>query len=242
MKAVIIVLLGCLPLTFLTVRGLLKPDPDMDQAFEIVREQVPKQPKAIQPLADEPIGNDLLSGGKAESYPTAADRPRWVRAHQLVVGLLDADKQTAPTDVKASKRTKQHLQRLKVDCTEPPLPGSKALVAILDRRIGTLTKHIGKSEQQVMSEAERLRLTEEAKRLLAEARAAFKEGKYAECITLCDRMIELHSQGIETVDLSTLQKVKKMATTRKSEEELEREKQSEEDGEGGKGGKGKTAE
>ena len=232
MRAVVIVLLGCLPLTYLTVQGFLRPDPDIDQftermdrAFAIARAELTKRPKAGRPSADEPIGDDLLSGGKLMSYPTKGERPRWVRAHQLLVGLIDADKPADPSDGKASTQTKQQLQKLKADCTEPPLPGSKALVAILDRRIGTLTKQIDSHEQHVKSEAERQHLTDEANRLLAEAKAAFKEGRYAECITLCDRLIEIHSQGIETVELSTLQKVKKMAAARENEKLLKKEKE-----------------
>ncbi len=221
MRAAIIVLLGCLPLTYLTVQGFLKPDPDMerfvehmDPAFAIAREQASKPPKVVQPPTDEPIGDDLLSGGTFESYPTKGKRPRWVRAQQLLVGLLDTDKPTDPADIEASTQAKQQLQQLKVDCTEPPLPGGRAIVAILDRRIGTLTKEIDMRQEHVKSEAERQRLTEEGKRLLAEARAAFKGKKYAECLTLCDRLIEIHSQGIETIDLAKLQEVKKMAAAR----------------------------
>ncbi|HUT13918.1 MAG TPA: hypothetical protein VMY42_25740 [Thermoguttaceae bacterium] len=233
MKPLLILILSCLPLTALTVSTFVElgsdgdqpaPRPEIDGSQEAAAraDAVRARVEARKPLIRALSEADLFA---ADPIPALRDAPdagglkpfgaswsRWVRARQVVSGVLEAEQLATALrrDLEQLEEAFGRLDELKTqyedllqkeDAAAPR--ESERLLHILRQRHTALKLEITRVQRQ-----------QEAMVLVQQARSAFRPQHYQECIELSDRTLQEYDDVLDASIIVNLQKLKLRAVFR----------------------------
>lgn len=194
MKRILILILGCIPLSILTVWSFVElgsidrqldvngnpaqPPPGAER-IKLAREQVAADKPPLEALAE----SDLLAGEAIRALRGLPDEstfkpldktwPQWTEALALATGFLEA--WDSPTDnLDQLVDTVNTLKALEAKHASDPPQGSKRMLRVLNRRIAALEAKI-----------KEITLAKEASERRAAVEAAFGSKDYEKCAALC---------------------------------------------------------
>jgi len=204
MKAILVLLLGCLPLAVLTASSFLElrstdglpaargsvVNPPAETGLTA---KIQTQLKAEKPLAEGLGDVDLLSSetlrglkdlpAESSLSPLKESWPQWVKARQLVDRSMRT-RQGARTDgLDQLKESCRRLEELKAEYEKEKPAGGESFLALLDRQIASLKRQIAQATLKIEADA-----------LLAQARADFEPKRYGRCASVCEEWLVKYSE------------------------------------------------
>ena len=215
MKPLVILILTCLPLATLTALsfvelasadgqgGLADGAHGRNEVMDTVadlRPQIEAEKPPAKGLSDadlfgpEPIPALESTPAASSLKAVVASWRQWLRARAMVGGVLEAEQMAEGKDVEQLKEAAAQFTTLTEKYGPSPPPGSRQLLALLERRASEMKSRITRRKGEI-----------EAHRVLAQARSAFGSKKYDECAALCDQIL---TKFAEAVDASVLAKVR----------------------------------
>ncbi len=213
MRYLLLLIVGCAPLAVLTVDSLrgwthaksailrdrrqtstevLLPDDDTSKAFDTL------------------AGADLAAAPAVESAtlgPFSTTWGQWRMTRRFVTELLESEAHTAHRRLFDVQATRESLK--KYYAAAPPL-GTRSLLELLERR--STAAEAGEQRHDPQAEAQSA---------LARARAAWADGRFAECALGCDELVAKHMDRFSPDEQHKLKLLAQRARFRADSQRLE---------------------
>jgi len=210
MRAVVVLIAGCVPLAALTVAsfiglgaiddgvpteealaqfGELEEATRQEQALVRAESRASEQLAAAAFLAGEPVGALRQLPEQSSLAPVADTWARWFEARARVDELCRLVARAGTQEVEQLRTLRGELEKLGREHRHSTLPGRRLLFMVVDHQA-----------QQLAERIRRLELRDEAYAEWEACQKAFAAAEYDQCLKLCDQLLAKYPDVLDPED------------------------------------------